>query len=380
MKRKWSWVILLILLCGTSSMTVFALGTDNQLDDYNFNVIEEYLENQSDVGDSYSFTAIVKLLIKGDFAGVIQKIGQGIGHSLFSELNANRKIIVQLILIAVISAIFSNFSNAFANSYVGESGFFVTYLLIFSMLVTSYLGMVRVAGDAAASILEFMKALVPTFALAITMTSGPASSIGLYQGLMVAITIAEWVIVKGVIPLCNIYLIVSLINRLDQEERFTKLAELIKSIANWILKSIVALIVGYHALQSMLLPAIDSVKSTAFQKGIQALPGAGKAAGAIASTILGSGVIIKNSIGAAGFVLIIAIIAIPVIKIFIFSLCYRLTAALLQPVTDERIVECLNSTSESAGILLQAMIAIAVLFMVSIAIIAASTNMSYYAG
>lgn len=373
-------MVLLVMLLGTSTVTVHALGTTDQLDDYNFNVIDEYLKDQSGTSDDYTFTSIVKQLIKGDLTGVVEKIGQGIIHSLFSELIANRKIIVQLILIAVISAIFSNFSNAFANSYVGESGFFVTYLLIFSMLVASYLGMARVAQAATESVLDFMKALVPTFALAITMTSGPASSIGLYQGLMVAITIAEWVIVKGVIPLCNIYMVISLINQLDQEERFTKLADLIKSITNWILKSVMALILGYHAVQSMLLPAIDSVKSTALQKGIQALPGAGKAAGAIASTILGSGVIIKNSIGIAGFIFILTIVAIPIVKIFIFSLGYRLTAALLQPISDERIVECLNGTAESAGILLQAMMAVAVLFMVSIAIIAASTNMSYYAG
>lgn len=353
---------------------------DGGLSEYDFKSIQDEINQNTGLKSDISFSEIVKQLVSGDVEGSVKNVGNVLGNVLFEELNTNKKVLIQLILIAVIAAVFTNFSNIFINNYIGETGFFVTYLLIFSILSTSFLLMVSIAKDAVNGVLSFMQALIPTYSLAITVTSGMTTSLALYQALVFAITVAEWVIIKVVFPLVNVFVILELVNNMEKEDRFSKMAALIKKIINWILKSLVVFIIGFHFIQGLIMPAVDSVKHTVFQKGMQAIPGAGQIFGTVASTIIGSGVVIKNSIGVAGLIIILVLVSMPVIKLVIFVLGYRFTAALLQPISDARIVRCLNSTSDGAQLLLDSVISAAALFLLSIALIAASTNMNYYVG
>lgn len=368
--------LLAAMLFWAAALNVQAASGD-ALDEFDFSLVQEQLEETT---YEFTFKELVAQLVSGDISGAMKKVVMAFGSHLFAEVEANRRVLVQLILVAIMAAVFTNFSSTFVNNFVGESGFFVTYLLTFSILAGSYMMMANIARDAVSSVLTFMKTLIPCYTLAVTISAGMTTSVALYEGLMIAITIANWIVLKIVLPLINVYLLLELVNNMDKEDRFSKLTSLIKQIINWLLKSVFACIIGFHVIQSLLLPAIDSVKNTAFQKGIQVLPGAGKIAGAVVSTLIGSSVVIKNSIGIAGLIIIIFLISVPVLKLLVFVLGYKLTAALLQPISDKRLITCINSTSESAKVLLDSVLSVAALFMVSIALIAATTNMNYFAG
>lgn len=59
---------------------------------------------------------------------------------------------------------------------------------------------------------------------------------------------------------------------------------------------------------------------------------------------------------------------------------YKVVAALLQPVADKRMVQGVQSLGDAGELLIYAVVTASVMFMLSIAIIAVSTNMNYYAG
>jgi stage III sporulation protein AE len=52
---------------------------------------------------------------------------------------------------------------AFKNNQVSETGYYITYLLLFGLLVSSFIMASKVAADTINSILDFMKALLPTY-------------------------------------------------------------------------------------------------------------------------------------------------------------------------------------------------------------------------
>ena len=69
----------------------------------------------------------------------------------------------QVILLGILGAVFASFSSLFADSQVSEMGFYVTYLLIFTLLAASFLNGVRITRTLLEQLFEFVRVLVPAF-------------------------------------------------------------------------------------------------------------------------------------------------------------------------------------------------------------------------
>jgi stage III sporulation protein AE len=65
----------------------------------------------------------------------------------------------------------------------------------------------------------------------------------------------------------------------------------------------------------------------------------------------------------AGLLVVIAIMAIgPIVQVLAFVIVYKLTAALVQPICDERITDAIDVTGDYAGLVLGACFMAAALF------------------
>ena len=378
-KRK-GWLVFMIaaMFCLVSHPVYGAEGEDSiSLKDYDFSKIEEELKGEGeDIG--FSFQEIVTCIMSGDIMGACKRVGQGFFNQIFQELLGNKKLMIQIICIVIFASIFMNFSHAFSGKYVGEAGFFVTYLILFTLLATSYGLGVSVTSQIIRKLLEFMKVFIPTFCISIATASGFTGSTGIYSILMLAVMAADYLILTLLIPVVNLYFILQMVDNLGKESYFSKFAELVKKGCEWAMKTLFIGVAGVQVLQSLILPAIDSVKGTVVQKGVSLIPGVGQAVSAVLSTMLGAGVIIKNSIGIAGLLCIIVFISVPIIKLTVFFIGYQVLAALLQPISDKRMMNCIQGTGEAVGLLLKIIWMVAGLFMVSLALAAASTNAVYY--
>ncbi len=96
----------------------------------------------------------------------------------------------------------------------------------------------------------------------------------------------------------------------------------------------------------------------------------GQGAGEI---MLGCAMLIKNSVGMAAIIVLFFIVLTPLVKTLIFSLMYRLLSAVLQPVSDNRIVEGIEAVAR-AGNLYYIVIRCIYMFFIVIAIVCASTS------
>ena len=96
--------------------------------------------------------------------------------------------------------------------------------------------------------------------------------------------------------------------------------------------------------------------------------------------VIGSAVVIKNSIGAVGILVLIVIIVPPVIEITAVVLTYLLAGIMIQPISDKRITGAMDAVIQSGKLMLSMIFTMALLFILSVALIAFSTNVNYYAG
>lgn len=232
----------------------------------------------------------------------------------------------------------------------------------------------EVAITAIQSLLEFMKVLAPAYFLAVGFSTGSSTSLVYYEGALMVIMVADSIILKVAIPLINFYLIVTLANNLTKEDMLSKLVSLFENIIGWLLKGVLATVVSLGAIQGLIVPVADRVKRSSLLKASAAIPGVGDAIGGVAETILGAGMLLKNAIGVTGIVVIITICAAPFMKLFMIMVIYKIGCAVLQPISDKRMVECLSASARAAEMLLHTVFIGAVLFLLSITIVAVTTG------
>ena len=127
-------------------------------------------------------------------------------------------------------------------------------------------------------------------------------------------------------------------------------------------------------VQGLLAPAIDTLKRSTLTRTAEALPWVGNVMGGVTEVVLGTAVLIKNGIGMAGAVIAVAVCAVPLIQMLIMAFMYKLASALVQPVSDKRITGCIGGISEGYEMLVQVLFSVGVLFLLTIAVVAASTS------
>ncbi len=326
------------------------------------------------IGGGRSFDGYVReLATEGggvSFRGLVQDVLSAAGN----ELAGNRNTMARLLLIAVVAAVFANFTKIFHGKQMSETGFYVTYMLLFTILITSFLSITAVAQNALQDLQGFMKALIPAYLVALAYTVGASTSTVFYQATMFLIAIVDTVLIGVVIPAVRVFFVLSLTNHLLREERFSKMMELIMNVITWGLKTLLGLVVGFHTIQGLVVPALDGVKRSTITKVVGSVPGLGGLFGTAAETVVGAGLLVKNAIGVAGLVVIVSLCAVPLAKLLVYTLTYRLSAAIVQPISDKRILACIGATADSAKLLLLTVLVGAVMFLFSITIVTAMTG------
>lgn len=361
---------LLIVLFNVNMGVAAAVSTD----DVDYTQIQEVIDDIMDSKKSINFRDYVDRLMKGEEGFSLSSIGNQLIQTVKSNIKGHIDTFARLITIALVAAIFTNLSTAFKNNQVAETGYYITYLLLFSLLISSFIEASVIAASTIGQILDFMKALVPAYCISVGFCTGSATSMVYYQAALGIITLADIILVNIVIPMINFYMVIMLANNLSKEDMLSKLAALLETIIRWLLKSLLAVVVGFQTVQGLIIPVADRLKRSTLFKASEAIPGVGNAIGGVTQTILGAGVLLKNSIGVAGLVVIVAICIIPIIKLVIISVVFRCGGASLQPVSDNRIIECISASSKSAEMLLHSVLVGAILFILSITIVAVTTS------
>lgn len=351
------------------------------LDQYDLSDIQEFLDkSQERMGVSISFRELMKALIEGKFSLVLKEAGTALKNSITGEITDSGHMLGQIVLLGIIGAVFTNFSNVFTGSQISETGFFVTYLLLFTYLAASFYTSVSITTEVVGQILDFMKALIPAYFLAAAFAGGSVSAVASYEFTLFAIAISQWLLAEVLVSLVRVYALLVMAGHIAKEDMLSKLTELLEEVISWSLKTMVGLVLGFHIIQSMVLPYVDSMKTGAVQKLLGAIPGIGNGVNSVTQMVLGSGVLIKNTIGAAGILVLLLLTAVPLIKLVILMLLYQCVAALLQPVCDKRIVSCVSDMAKGHKLLLSITASGVLLFVITIAFVCASTNVTYYTG
>ena len=221
---------------------------------------------------------------------------------------------------------------------------------------------------------NFMTVLAPAYFLAMTMTSYVTSAGVYYEFILLLVSGLQRVLELFVLPCIEIYVLLVMVDHLSGEDRLSRLTELLEMVVGWSLKGVVAAVMAFHMIQGLLTPAADAFRKLTVSKGIEMIPGIGDAGSSVTDMVLGSAMLIKNGIGAAALVVLLLLCLIPLAKLGIMMAAYYLLAAVLQPISDERITGCLAGVGCGMKLLFQTICMVLVLFLLTVALTTAMTG------
>ena len=176
-----------------------------------------------------------------------------------------------------------------------------------------------------------------------------------------------------ILPAVRIYFLIVLLNQINKKDRFSKLSGLLKQGIQFGLKAVATGVIGLNVVKSMLVPVYENARYNVLQKGLSMIPGGATLSG-LSTILVGAGMLIKNSVGITVVIIMLVFSGIPIVKMFAFYVVYKILVALVQPISDNRILAGIQSVCDSTGILLRATATSVVLSILSVAIVILTTN------
>ncbi len=343
---------------------------------YDFSSMEDKFEALFPTWD-ISFKELILAVMNGNGAETIAGQAKELFYMLTSELDAVRFVCATLLLIGIISTVFMNFSGIFPNQQIGNFGFKFTYLIMIIFLTKVNAEIFMVAKMGMESCISFLQVFLPCYFIVVGTAGGSTTAFGFYQVFLIGVYMVEQVLVNLILPMVSCYMLLCIMNGIWEEERLSMFIRMVKNGVRTFLKVLLTLAVGSGLFQSAITPVIDTVKMNAMKKTVEIIPGVGELADGSIQVLLGMSVLLKNALGIGLVVLLLFICAIPILKVFLFMIVIKGTAALMGLSADRRITGCANAFGDGVMLLMQTMITAVMFFLILVLIVTFTANRGF---
>ncbi|MPW25140.1 stage III sporulation protein AE [Alkalibaculum sp. M08DMB] len=339
---------------------------------YNIEELEEYYQ-ESGLEGVISYPSIKDFvfgLVKGEINWDVQAMLDGIKSLLFNELTLTLNLLARIIFLSIMAAILKNISASFGKSQVGDIAFYVVYFVLIGMIANSFFTVVTLASTTIDTMVTFIQAILPTMFILLASVGAIASSSMLSPLVLYIVAFIGTVVNNVVYPLIIGAAVVSLIDHISSEIKLSNLAKLLKDAALYILGFLFVIFLGLVSIQGVAMATLDGLSAKTAKYAIDNfIPFVGGFLADSMDTIISASNIIKNGVGIVGLLIIVGIILFPIIKMFVLVIMFRVAAAIIQPISDERIVKCLSDMSSYILLIMGCVMVIAMMFFLIISII-----------
>lgn len=292
---------------------------------------------------------------------------------VFKEVASVMKIAISLIVVAMLCALLKNLQDAFSNGSISQIAFYACYAVLIMLLTRSFLISISVAKDVIYGISNFMAAILPVLVTMIGVAGGFVQAATIDPIVMGAVVLIPNIYATLIIPLILISFTLQFANNLSDEHKIDNLCKIFKQSIIWIQGIIITAFIALLTIRGITANTMDAValKTTKFAID-NFVPIVGKAFSDAITAVAGYSLIIKNAISGIGLLVIVLIILYPIIKLVLMTFIYKLSAALVEPISDKRITASIAATGDSLVLLLSCVLSVSLMFFVLLAIMASA--------
>ena len=294
---KYGWLFFLLygmLICFVPCKAANRLEIPNWQSDLKLEKVDEKMSDKG--AEDFSIEQYVSGVLAGKTNFSFGEIWNRMKEQLTGQWEMQKEMLLRILALSVFAGVFVRFAGTIGDGDLGETGFYVVFLLLMGIVTTAFFSVYEVTEGALLHLVDFMKVLVPSFSLALCYGGGVQSSLVFYETMLIAMGLLEIFLKNILLPGVQIYYFLSVINQMA-EHRFSRMVDLIGSLLRWSVKILFGIMIGYQGIQGMLVPVMDRVRNNTLLQTAKGLPGVGNTVGSVVDTALGSGVLIKSAVG-----------------------------------------------------------------------------------
>jgi len=292
---------------------------------------------------------------------------------VFKEVRSVLKLVVSIVTIAIICSLLKNLQDAFSDESISQVAFYACYALIIMVLSKSFIISISVAKEVITNVSDFMSALLPILVTMIGIAGGITQAATLDPIVLGAVVLIPKVYSNIIIPMILMGFVLEFANNLSSEHKITNLCKLFKQVTVWFQGIIITIFIGLLTVRGITATTIDAVTLKTAKFAVDNfIPIVGKAFSDAIASVAGYSLIIKNAISSIGLVVIILILLHPLIKLILITFIYKLSSALVEPISDPRITKSLEAAGNSMVLITSCVLTVSLMFFILIGIMASS--------
>lgn len=301
----------------------------------------------------------------------------GLIRYMWHEVLYNGHILVTIVVLTVFSMMLETLQTAFEKGNVGKIAFSICYMVILVLAINSFNVAIGYATKAITGMIDFMMAMVPLlFTLLASM--GNVVTVSVTHPLVVFMVHTVGTLVHTVVfPLLFFSAVLHLVSAMTDKYKLSQLANLLRMISMGLLGVLLTVFLGVISVKGIAGSVADGVtlRTAKYLTG-NFVPVIGKVFADATDTVISASILVKNSVGLVGVVIILFLCAFPAIKILVLALIYNLAAAVMQPLGDTPVVTCLETIGKSMMYVFAVLAAVGLMFFLAITIMLTAGNIT----
>ena len=339
--------------------------------------IQDFIKNaEKFTGEFFEDIDINEILndaIKGevDNSTLLKKILNILGK----EVTTNIKSLVSILAIILIHSILKSISESLENNNISKLIYYVQYIVIVTVIMSNFTDIIKLVQDTTGNLIGFMNALVPLLITLMMYTGSITTSSVVEPIILFMINFIGNIIQNLIIPFVLVLTSLVIISKISDKVHIDKLSKFFKSGIVWFLGIVLTVFVGVVSLEGTLSSSVDGITAKTTKAVVSsAIPVVGKILGDAVDTVLGCGIVLKNAVGLVGVVIVIGICIMPILKLFVLSVSYKLLSTVVQPIADEKIIDLLEQIGDIFKIFLGILCAISFMLIIGTTLVLKISN------
>lgn len=373
MKRFAAILTLLMLLLPLSARGEGTGATvESVIGSLDASALEESLSRDDPFAATGGFLETLRRLAKGEITLSFDELTQLMLSRFVGALTGSAWRLTRLMAPALLWGVFRRLTGK-----SGEAGKAACYLMICVFLTADLSDHVALCLKTVADISSGMQGLFPLLLTMMAAVGGSAGSALMQPAVVAAAGSMTGLIRHVTVPLATGAAILTMLCHLGEGVKVGRLASLLHQGATWTLGISFTVFIGVIMTRGVTAAAVDGVTIRTAKYALDNfVPVVGGLFADTVDTLVGSSLLVQNALGVTGLILVLSYAMAPLCQTLGAVLLYRLSAALMQPVADGEIADCIHDFSKVLMLLFIIQLCTAAMFLMLIAQLIAVSSMT----
>lgn len=312
-------------------------------------------------------------IISGDYFTNYSSLISSIFSLILGDIRSILPFIFTLLAIGILANLITEFKSD--NSNVNDVIHFVCFSIMIITILFAYKDVLEVTSNTLGLIVGQMQIIFPMLITMLT-SIGSLSSVSIYNPMVAVLTTVVGVVFQDFLyPVFITMFLLCILGNLTSTIKLDKFQGFLSSSFKWIVGIVFTLFAGFLSIQGITAGKFDSVSIKATKFAVKSyIPIIGSyISDGMDFLVLGS-VLVKNTIGLVGVLILFITIISPIINILVLKLTIQLCSGILEMTGSGRMSNFLSSCSKLLVYPIIIILAIAFMYIITISLVMCTAN------